>query len=92
MEAIRRVKENSSFHNSIVLLALYTVHNHELFTLYYNNIKVRPTPGQFDLYTLILDKYRQFLSEYVINHMDGNTNLTKDQVVNYYGQAIKKRG
>ena len=45
-------------------LSLKRKTNHELFTLYYDHLKVRLTPGQFDQYTLVLDKYRQFLGEF----------------------------
>ncbi len=38
--------------------------NHELFSLYYDHLKVRLTPGQFDQYTLLLDKYHQFLGDF----------------------------
>ena len=38
--------------------------NHELFTLYYDHLKVRLTPGQFDQYTQLLDKYHEFLGEF----------------------------
>ncbi|GAH72460.1 unnamed protein product [marine sediment metagenome] len=45
-------------------LSLKCKTNHELFTLYYDHLKIRLTPGQFDQYTFILDKYRQFLGEF----------------------------
>jgi integrase len=45
-------------------LSLRRKTNHELFALYYDHLKVRLTPGQFDQYTLILDKYHQFLGEF----------------------------
>ena len=45
-------------------LSLKRKTNHELFTLYYDHLKVRLTPGQFAQYTLVLDKYRQFLGEF----------------------------
>ncbi|MEE8618624.1 MAG: site-specific integrase [Dehalococcoidales bacterium] len=45
-------------------LSLKRKTNHELFSLYYDHLKVRLTPGQFDQYTLILDKYHQFLGEF----------------------------
>ncbi|MFC2062642.1 hypothetical protein ACFLS8_01655 [Chloroflexota bacterium] len=45
-------------------LSLKCKTNHELFMLYYNHLKVRLTPGQFDQYTQVLDKYRQFLGEF----------------------------
>ena len=38
--------------------------NHELFSLYYDHLKVRLTSGQFDQYTQLLDKFRQFLGEF----------------------------
>ena len=45
-------------------LSLRRKTNHELFALYYDCLKVRLTPGQFDQYTLVLDKFRQFLGEF----------------------------
>jgi len=45
-------------------LSLKRKTNHELFSLYYDHLKVRLTPGQFDQYTLVLDKYHQFLGEF----------------------------
>ena len=45
-------------------LSLKRKTNHELFVLYYDHLKVRLTPGQFDQYTLVLDKLRQFLGEF----------------------------
>ncbi len=45
-------------------LSLKRKTNHELFVLYYDHLKVRLTHGQFDQYTLILDKFRQFLGEF----------------------------
>ncbi len=45
-------------------LSLKCKTNHELFALYYDHLKVRLTPGQFDQYTLVLDKYHQFLGEF----------------------------
>ncbi len=38
--------------------------NRELFSLYYDHLKVKLTPGQYDQYTLLLDKYHQFLGEF----------------------------
>ena len=45
-------------------LSLKRKTNHELFPLYYDRLKVKLTPGQYDQYTLILDKYHQFLGEF----------------------------
>ncbi len=45
-------------------LSLRSKTNHELFSLYYDRLKVRLTPDQYDQYTLILDKYHQFLGEF----------------------------
>jgi len=45
-------------------LSLKRKTNHELFALYYDHLKVRLTPGQFDQYTLVLDRFRQFLGEF----------------------------
>jgi len=45
-------------------LSLKRKTNHELFMLYYDHLKVRLTPGQFEQYTQVLDKYRQFLGEF----------------------------
>ncbi len=45
-------------------LSLKQKTNSELFELYYDHLKIRLTPGQFDQYTLLLDEYRQFLGEY----------------------------
>jgi len=45
-------------------LSLKRKTNHELFTLYYDHLKVRLTPGQFDQYTQLLDKFHQFLGEF----------------------------
>ena len=45
-------------------LSLKCKTNHELFTLYYDYLKVRLTLGQHDQYTLVLDKYHQFLGEF----------------------------
>ena len=38
--------------------------NSELFALYYDHLKVKLTPDQFDQYKLLLDKYHQFLGEF----------------------------
>lgn len=45
-------------------LSLKRKTNRELFSLYYDHLKVRLTPGQFEQYTLLLDKYHQFLGEF----------------------------
>ena len=45
-------------------LSLRRKTNHELFSLYYDHLKVRLTPGQFEQYTLILDKLHRFLGEF----------------------------
>ena len=45
-------------------LSLKRKTNRELFSLYYDRLKVKLTPGQYDQYTLILDKYHQFLGEF----------------------------
>jgi len=38
--------------------------NHELFELYYDHLKVKLAPGQFDQYKQLLDKFHQFLGEF----------------------------
>jgi hypothetical protein len=45
-------------------LSLRSKTNHELFSLYYDHLRVKLTPGQFDQYTLILDKFHESLGEY----------------------------
>jgi len=45
-------------------LSLKRKTNRELFSLYYDRLKVKLTPDQYDQYTLILDKYHQFLGEF----------------------------
>ena len=45
-------------------LSLKRKTNHELVSLYYDRLKIRLTPGQFDQCTLPLDKYHQFLGEF----------------------------
>ena len=45
-------------------LSLKSKTNHELFSLYYDHLRVRLTPEQFDQYTLLLDKFHEFLGEY----------------------------
>ena len=38
--------------------------NNELFALYYDRLKVRLTPNQFEQYRTLLDKFHQFLGEF----------------------------
>jgi len=45
-------------------LSLKRKTNHELFALYYDHLRVKLTPGQFDQYTLIIGKFHQFLGEF----------------------------
>jgi integrase len=45
-------------------LSLRCKTNNELFTLYYEHLKLKLTPGQFDQYTLLLNKFWQFLGEF----------------------------
>jgi integrase len=45
-------------------LSLKRKTNHELFSLYYDHLRVKLTPGQFDQYRLILGKFHEFLGEF----------------------------
>ena len=45
-------------------LSLKRKTNHELFALYYDHLKVKLTPGQYEQYTLILGKFHEFLGEF----------------------------
>jgi len=45
-------------------LSLKRKTNHELFALYYDHLQIKLTPGQFEQYKLVLDKFWQFLGEF----------------------------
>ncbi|MFC2034425.1 hypothetical protein ACFLTT_03385 [Chloroflexota bacterium] len=45
-------------------LSLKRKTNPELFKLYYDHLKIRLSPGQFDQYKLLLDKYHHFIGEF----------------------------
>ncbi|MFC1905114.1 tyrosine-type recombinase/integrase [Chloroflexota bacterium] len=72
-------------------LSLRQKTNHELFELYYDHLKVRLTPGQFDQYTLLLDKYHKFLGEFPpsvalpTKFLAGYTNHAQATLVRYVG-------
>ena len=72
-------------------LSLRQKTNHELFALYYDHLKVRLTLGQFDQYTFLLDKYHQFLGEFLpsvelaTKFLAGYTNRASATLVRYAG-------
>jgi len=72
-------------------LSLRQKTNNELFTLYYDHLKVRLTPGQFDQYTQFLDKLQQFLGEFppsvelATKFLAGYTNRARATLVRYAG-------
>jgi integrase len=72
-------------------LSLKCKTNHELFTLYYDHLKIRLTPDQFDQYKFILDKYWQFLGgfppsiELATQFLTRYANHAKSTMVRYAG-------
>ena len=45
-------------------LSLKRKTNRELFALYYDHLRIKLTPGQFEQYKLVLDKFWDFLGEF----------------------------
>ncbi|MFC1935058.1 tyrosine-type recombinase/integrase, partial [Chloroflexota bacterium] len=72
-------------------LSLRQKTNHELFALYYDHLKVRLTPGQFDQYTQFIDRFQQFLGEFppsvelATKFLAGYTNRAPATMVRYAG-------
>jgi len=65
--------------------------NSELFTLYYDHLRVRLTQGQVTQYRALLDKFHQFLGEFppsvelATKFLAGYANLARNTMVRYAG-------